>query len=118
MKLPVVSRFSANATRQQLDCVKLAARAILDEQPQLAWNKSNFRNLYVREPIEDLPTLHVDDFTEVPVIGTVDVSCVLQQRSRLRAADGDWIALSQKVEPGFSDYYEYKLGLGRVLFRS
>ncbi len=114
MKLPIISRLHTNVARQQLAHVLSVARAILDEHPQLDWNRNNYRNLVVREPIEDLPSLQLDDFTEIPLIGATDNAQVLQQRARLRAVDGDWLALSRKVEPGFLDYYEYKLGLGRV----
>lgn len=58
--------------------------------------------------------MHLDDFSEIPVIGRADNSRILQQRARLRAAEGDWVAQSRTIERGYSDYCEYHLGLGRV----
>ena len=114
MKFPVVQRFEPKATRRQLGRAEAIADAIAGENPALRSTPAEFQDLVLAQPIEESPTLQLADFSEVPVIGRRDNSIILQQRARLRAGDGDWVALSRKIEAGFSDYCEYDLGLGRV----
>ena len=64
--------------------------------------------------IDELPTLHLDDFSEIPLIGFETSIRYLQQRARLRAGQGDFVALTWQVEEGYSDYCEQYLGLGKV----
>ena len=68
----------------------------------------------MQEAIDDRPTLHLDDFSEIPRLAKFDTSAIVQERARLRAVEGDWVVQSQQTEPGYSDYCEYRLGLGRV----
>ena len=114
VKLSIVPKYSANVTQAQIDTARALAANIRNEQPILNESEQEFRHLIVDSPIDDSPALHLDDFSEIPLIGTSDSSDYLQQRARLRAGDGDFVAFSRKVEGGYSDYCEHKLGLGQV----
>ncbi len=114
MKVPIVSRFRPQVKDKDVQRAAELAKSILAEEPQLRSNIDHYRNFVVDDEIDDSPSLHLDDFSEIPVIRNADNSRILQQRSRLRAARGDWVAQSHVIEPGFSDYCENRLGLGRV----
>lgn len=114
MKLPIVPKYSANVTLAQIDSARKLAAFIRKEQPILNESEHMFRHLVVDSESDDSPSLHLDDFSEIPLIGSLDSAGYLQQRARLRASDGDHVVFSRKVEDGYSDYCEQKLGLGQV----
>lgn len=114
MKIPIVPRFYPSVVRSDLAQVSRLANQIKREQPQLNANSDSFRSLIVDGPIESRPTFHLDDFSEIPIIGKSNNSQILQQRARLRAGAGDWVAQSNSIERCFSDYCEFQLGLGQV----
>ncbi len=114
MRIPIISRFEPRITSRQRAQIESSTERIRRDQPQVNGGSDLFRELAPTGPLEDAPTLHLDDFSEIPVIGEHDTALIVQQRARLRAADGDWIAQTQQIEKGYSDYCEYRLGLGRV----
>ncbi len=114
MRIPIVPRFEPCVSPGQRFRAEALARQIQREQPHVNGGSDVFRHLVVRQPVGDEPALHLDDYSEIPVIGDCDTAQLTQQRARLRAADGDWVVQSRKIENGFSDYCEYQLGLGRV----
>ena len=114
MKLPVADLFRPTCSKTEVSKASKLAKVILSERKELEQQNDDFAKFTVDSEIDDSPTLHLDDFSEIPVIGAVDNSRVLQQRARLRACDGDWVAQSYMIEDGYSDYCEYHLGLGRV----
>jgi hypothetical protein len=93
--------------------VSLAER-IRREDPSPAAVDEGMVRQAIKEPIGEEPALHIDDFSGVSLIREQNFSEILQQRARLRAVGGDWIVQSRQVEAGYSDYCEYRLGLGRV----
>ncbi len=113
MKLPIVSRHQPEISQSEIDRSRKLAQDLLTENHQFEL-PDEFRELTVTGGITDEPVLHLDDFSEIPVIGKNDDSRALQQRARIRACDGDWVVQSRMIERGFSDYFEYDLGLGRV----
>lgn len=114
MQIPVVSRFQPTISRLQLQRIEGLARLVLREFPNLRTDQDTFHQFLVDDAMGDEPVFHLDDFSEIPVIGTDDNSLVLQQRARLRAFDGDYVATSKPIEAGFVDYCERQLGLGKV----
>lgn len=114
MKIPIVDRYQPSALSSELEKARSLAKKIMKRRPELNWREGHFSKLVVDHEISDEPTLHLDDFSEIPVLGAKDNSAILQQRARLRAASGDWVAQSRIPDSGFSDYCEYQLGLGRV----
>ncbi len=114
MKLTIKNQYSAKVTGLEIEKAERLALEILTKKPALDWRNDDLREFIVREEIESAPTLHLDDFSEIPVIGKSDNSKILQQRARLRACDGDRVVQSYQIERGYSDYCEYQLGLGRV----
>ena len=103
MKLPIIRRHQAEITASERDRVQRLATQVLSEYPQLRLKDDHYREFVIDEEITDAPTLHLDDFSETPVIGAADDSRTLQQRARIRACDGDWVVQSRMVERGFSD---------------
>lgn len=114
MKIPILKCHRARVSQAAMNSVRQLAAEIVSKHPQLNREMDQFNEHVIDEEVLDAPTLHLDDFSEIPVIGKSENSRVLQQRARLRACDGDWVAQSRKIERGFSDYCEYHLGLGRV----
>ena len=114
MNLPVIARFQPTATRRDIARAKTMATVIRAEHPQIDGIPDSYQFLKIDSTIEDSPSLVLDDFSEIPLIGLKDTAPVVQRRARWRATSGDFVPQSQSVEPGFSDYCEYKLGLGRV----
>ena len=114
LKIPIIPAFEPQISRRQQLRAEALARSVLREQPQLESGHDTYRRLVLDSPIGDEPSLQLDDFSEIPVIGASDNSQYMQQRARLRAVDGDYVAQSQIIEKGFSDYCQYTLGLGKV----
>ena len=114
MKISIVPRCRPDVIKQKIRQAELLAHEISSEWPELDWRRDGFSDHVIREEIGDEPTLYLDDFSEIPIIGVEDNSSILQQRARLRAGDGDWVAQTRMVEAGFSDYCEHLLELGRV----
>lgn len=114
MKLPIVARCKPTVEASEIERAIQLAEQIKQEIPELDPARSGFTEQMLNEPIGDAKSLHIDDFSEIPVIGVEDNSHVLQQRARLRATDGDYVVQTRKIESGYSDYCEYRLGLGRV----
>lgn len=114
MKLPIVSKCKPAVETREIKYAIQLAEQIKRENPELDPAHSEFVEQMVDGPIGDEKSLHIEDFSEIPIIGVEDNSHVLQQRARLRAVDGDYIVQTCKIESGYSDYCEYQLGLGRV----
>ena len=114
MRLPVISRYQPEVTDAQVRRTVAVAQRLKQEDRLLEGRDAAFQELVVKGAIDNSPALIIDDFSEIPIIGKLDTSAVVQQRARLRAAAGDWLVQSQQVEAGYSDYCEYRLDLGRV----
>jgi hypothetical protein len=92
--------------------VEYLARRLAVEQPALELS-GRFRPL-VPSKLEDAPTLHLDDLSTIPLLGRYyDVSCI-EDRARLRAGHGDFVASCAPLVPEFEPYCRDQLGLGSV----
>ena len=114
MKLPIQEKLKPVVSTAEIKAAEKIAETLIKEKPELDFRRCRFGEFLINEDIGDQPTLHLDDFSEVPIIGKIENSRILQQRARLRADDGDLVAQSRMIERGYSDYCEYYLGLGRV----
>ncbi len=63
--------------------------------------------------LEPAPTLELDDFRPSRSGRTFEQISFLQQRARLRADDGDFVASFRSPPPAWEDYCRQYLGLGR-----
>lgn len=60
------------------------------------------------------PALHCDDFSEVMRPPHCMGNYYLQERARLRAVSGDWIATTFQKDDAYDDYCTRSLGLGDI----
>ncbi len=58
--------------------------------------------------------LHLDDLSEIPLLDRYHDVSFMEDRARLRAADGDVVASCSEPVAGFERYCERRLGLGVV----
>lgn len=103
------------------DRPRLAARAkrtlaeLRRERPELAGDDDLIPlQAGASYPGEDGPTLHLDDQSGIRVEGIAHDWSYLQDRARLRARDGDVVAMSHPPPEGYERYCQQYLGLGEV----
>lgn len=114
MRIPIIPRLIPSISPRQARRARALGRLVRRERPQLASNRDSLKRLQVDRSIGDDVTLHLDDFSEIPVIGSHDNSTVLQERAVLRGADGDFVALSNSIDADFANYAKSHLGLGKL----
>lgn len=66
------------------------------------------------ERIVEGPTLHLDDLSEIALVGDAQSDWYYQDRARLRADTGDVVACSRPVEGSYESYCRDWLGMGEV----
>lgn len=109
-RTPVVPHFQPSASARSEPRVEEWAAHLLEERPELAV-PDDYRHL-VPEHLEDGPTLHLDDLSEIALLDRVyDVRFMLD-RARLRAATGDFVASCFQTPPAYEQYCRERLGLG------
>ncbi|NQV28980.1 MAG: hypothetical protein HQ518_31885 [Rhodopirellula sp.] len=110
--VPIVEHHVYEPTVTELSFVERVLRQVQSENPQLH-NDDRFEHL-VPDRLDEAPAVHIDDFSEIGGIeGHFDVRH-LQDRARLRAADGDIVVSGCVETPGYEDYCDCVLGLGLV----
>lgn len=111
-QIPVVQHHRAGPPPARLTRVEHLARKLLAEQPALAV-PDRFLPL-VPSRLVDAPTLHLDDLSAIPLLDRdYDISFV-EDRARLRAGDGDFVASCAEPVAEFEPYCRRQLGLGSV----
>jgi hypothetical protein len=111
-QIPVVEHHRAGPTPAQVAKAERLARKLEVEQPALEVPE-RFRAL-VPTSLEDAPTLHLDDLSAIPLLDrNYDISFV-EDRARLRAGDGDFVASCAEPVAEFEPYCREHLGLGSV----
>jgi hypothetical protein len=108
--LPIVPHFEPRATPDELAHVESLAAQLLREQPSLVVEEQ-FRPLVI-ERWEDAPALHLDDLSGMTRPSWAKEVHFIQDRARLRAGDGDFVAASHPLAPGYEEYCRDYLGLG------
>lgn len=110
--VPIVKHHSYVPTSAEIALIDQVAGEVRREQKQLD-EDSQFSHL-VPVNLDDAPAIHIDDFSEVGGIeGRFDVR-PLQDRARLRAAEGDTVISGCPETPGYEEYCDQLLGLGHV----
>ncbi|MBT8485162.1 MAG: hypothetical protein KJO43_06250 [Phycisphaerae bacterium] len=107
---PVVAHASVTPTAAQIDRVTSLAAELLRDHPQLALERA-YEACRVRT-ITPGPALHLDDLSEIGIVGQRPDARFLQERARLRAGDGDFVAASFVSEPAYARYCRDRLALG------
>src|SRR5271157_5307897 len=108
--IPIVEHDRATPTPEQCAAVDRLAVELIRDNPELAVPEG-FRPL-VPETLDDMATLHLDDFSEIPLLNQSHEVWHLQQRARLRAGDGDFVVCSAPAVDGYEEYCRDYLGLG------
>ena len=108
--IPIVEHDRATPTPEQCAAVDRLAVELIRDNPALAVPEG-FRPL-VPETLDDMATLHLDDFSEIPLLDQSQEVWHLQQRARLRAGDGDFVVCSAPAVDGYEEYCRDYLGLG------
>ncbi|MGA7495797.1 MAG: hypothetical protein WBX00_03635 [Isosphaeraceae bacterium] len=108
--IPIVEHDRATPTSEQCAAVDRLAGELARDNPTLAVPEE-FRPL-VPETLDDMATLHLDDFSEIPLLDQSHEVWHLQQRARLRAGDGDFVVCSAPAVDGYEEYCRDYLGLG------
>lgn len=98
--------------RVQLEHLEHLAGKLLTEEPQLKPRQA-FLPL-VPTYLDDAPTLHLDDLSEIVIPKTFWDPIYLQDRARLRAQERDFVVSCAPPDAAFERYCERHLGLGAV----
>lgn len=110
--VPIVKHHSYVPTSTEISLIDQVADEVRREHNQLN-DDSQFAHL-VPVNLDDAPAIHIDDFSEVGGIeGRFDVR-PLQDRARLRAAEGDTVISGCPETSGYEEYCDQVLGLGQV----
>jgi hypothetical protein len=108
--LPIVPHFEARVSRAQQEAVGGLAEVLLLEESSLTI-EDVFRPL-LPTSIEDAPTLHLDDLSDIPLLDHGRDVSFMQDRALLRAGDGDFVATCTAPDEDFAAYTRDRLGLG------
>jgi hypothetical protein len=107
---PIVEHHKFEYSPRQSKQVRDLAQQLIGEVPDLA-TPEEFAPLVTRS-LEEAPCLHLDDLGDIPLLSRFYDCAFLQDRARLRAGTGDWVASCATPIPAFEDYCSRYLGLG------
>lgn len=110
-RIPVVAHHEPRCSARQVD---QAERIAADLHSQIEGCRTAELRPLQAGSLEDLPTLHLDDLCE---IRQPELRCdpsFLQDRARLRAGDGDLVAVHALPPDGYEEYCRERLRLGGV----
>jgi hypothetical protein len=110
--LPIVHRFEPKVDPGRIADAQALAERLLEEQPGLAVNPA-LEPFVVRRLGADA-SLHLDDISGIPLVDRFHDVSFLEDRARLRAGQGDFVATCTPRNPDFERYCEQQLGLGSV----
>lgn len=108
--LPIIPHLEAHPPAASVRTVELLVKALRGERPELVL-PVQFGDLAVRR-LEDGPTLHLDDLSEITWLDRGRDVRFYQDRARLRAGNSDLIATCADPVPGAEEYCHLYLGLG------
>ena len=111
-RLPVVQHCDVSPDSGLVGRAEAFAERLVRDEPTLGPG-GPFRDL-VLDHLEEGPTLHIDDLGEIPLLERFHSAVFLEDRARLRAGSGDFVATCAPPNPRFVDYTEHQLGLGDV----
>ncbi len=114
-RMPVVSHHEVRIGDRASERALRLADDLRAESPRLVAGRRAFRGLALDGPLEDLPTLHIDDFSDISIpLPYSETLNHLEDRARMRARDGDVVASSLDPTSGYEEYCRRWLGLGEV----
>lgn len=113
MPVPIVTHLEADPPTELRRDAERLADVIRREHAELA-EAGPFREL-IADCLDDRPALHIDDLSEIARTDPQADFRFYQERARLRAGDGDFVASCADPVEGHQAYCRDKLGLGSPL---
>lgn len=109
-KLPIIAHESPRLAPQDVERVEALADELRRQRPALILPGD--RAHLADGVLDDAPSLHLEDLSAIaePAVG-FDTTYI-QDRARLRATDGDVVAIARPPAPGYEEYCAEMLGLG------
>lgn len=109
MRLPIIQHHWPSPARSDLRRAVQLAVTLRNEKRSLK-RLPQFDDVVCKQ-LDDAPTLHIDDYSEIPLTNRERHAIYMQQRACLRAAPGDWVATTHPIESDFVEYFEQQLGI-------
>lgn len=110
--IPIVSLHPVTAGAARLRRVDRLAGELQREQPDLV--PEGWVRRLLPKTLDDAPSLVLADQSGIPLMGRFTDVTHLQDRSVLRAVEGDLVATCTPHDPAYAEYCAYRLGLGPV----
>ncbi len=109
-----LNRFIFDETSDETARINEAV-AVLREHPRVGVDQKQYASF---RPTSNggLPSLLLEDFSDIPFLDGIPGIEWYQLRSRTRAADGDYFAATQNPVAGYEDYNREYLGIGAPNF--
>lgn len=111
-RVPIVSHYDPNPGTQAIERAVRLADDLLKEQPGIRPGELVRQSTPKR--LRDGPTLHLDDLSTIPLLERFYDVTFTQDRARLRADSGDFVAVCEGHVPEFEEYCATRLELGSV----
>ncbi|TWU50566.1 hypothetical protein Poly51_38580 [Rubripirellula tenax] len=108
---PIVDHACCHLTKDQIDFADRVASELLARHPELFL--SSLLSPFKATELASSPSLHLDDLSQIRRINDADQS-FFQERARVRAVDGDFLATSWYADEAYEKYCRDRLGLGDV----
>ncbi|QDT61399.1 hypothetical protein SV7mr_39340 [Stieleria bergensis] len=108
---PVVDHACCRLTDDETNFADRVARELLDRHAEFGLD-SLLAEFQATE-MSEAPSLHLDDLSEIRRVNDSDQS-FFQERARVRAGEGDYLATSWHADETYEDYCREQLGLGHV----
>jgi hypothetical protein len=110
--IPIIPHHVAQPPALMLSRVDRYAQKLALRRPELA-SAAGFERVQAAH-IDGAPTLHLDDQDGVRTLNGASGLSFRQDLARLRAGEGDFVAVCYPQTPGYEDYAREQLGLGSV----
>lgn len=108
--LPIIQHYEPRVAGDEQERAKRLAEILRSEHSELEVPEA-LRPLVV-ETLTDAPALHLDDYSAIPLLDRDYDVRFLQERARLRAGDGDFVASCFVPMTSYKRYCRERLGLG------
>ncbi len=112
LAIPIIAHHDPHPDPDRIRLVESFGETLLDENPALRL-PSLLRPL-VSKHLEPGPTLHIDDLSNIPLRNRFHDTTYIEQRARLRATDGDFVACVIPPPESYEALCRERFGLGEA----
>lgn len=109
---PIIPCLDVKPSPAERSSAERLAELLLDERPELD-PRGPLQRFAVRS-LKDAASLHLDDLSEIPLLDGGREVRFMQDRARLRAGEGDFVASVAHEVPGYEAYCRERLHMGSV----